>query len=104
MYLQANEQATKRRKLFSFLEKSDEKDCKPNSALLIEFNDFVREQLILEYECPFRYTPPDFINYLTKPHKRAQLSRILFFDSFYFYINSLIVNVLYYLCDMRYSL
>lgn len=51
----SNEQATKRRKLFSFLERQEEKDCKPSSALLVEFNDFVREQLLLEYECPFRY-------------------------------------------------
>ena len=52
--LQANEQATKRRKLFSFLVKNEEKDVKPSSALLLEFNDFVRDQLLLEYECPFR--------------------------------------------------
>ena len=51
---QANEQATKRRKLFSFLEKNEDKECKPSSALLVEFNDFVRDQLLLEYECPFR--------------------------------------------------
>ncbi|KAL5262239.1 hypothetical protein ACHWQZ_G007830 [Mnemiopsis leidyi] len=51
----ANEQATKRRKLFAFLERNDEKDIKPSSALLLEFNDFVRDQLLLDCECPFRY-------------------------------------------------
>ena len=48
------EQASKRRKLFSFLEKPDDKDAKRSSALLVEFNDFVREQLLLEYDCPLR--------------------------------------------------
>eukprot|EP00116_Pleurobrachia_bachei_P004273 sb/3464535/ len=49
------EQASKRRKLFSFLEKPDDKETKRSSALLVEFNDFVREQLLLEYDCPLRY-------------------------------------------------
>ena len=41
--------------MFAFLERNDEKDIKPSSALLLEFNDFVRDQLLLYCECPFRY-------------------------------------------------